>query len=172
VASKGGSQVQERSPRLTISSRRLPEPAWLGLGRGKSGATPAVAGCVRPCRPSERRDRAVVAWRPVFAAQSRVPRSVVSFPNRARSLPVVLPRRTGWGHGAGPASPRSILAATLSRASRRAALPPLLAQRGEGEAMRSEDSWRSLRELVGAVLAELRPALDREGPRQEGRYNG
>jgi hypothetical protein len=156
--------VQERSPRLTISPRRLPEPARLELERAKSGATPAVAGCVRPCRPSERRDRAVVAWRPVFAALSSVPRSIVSFPNRARSL-LVLPRRTGWGRGAGPASPRSILAATLSQASRRAAFAPLLAQPGGGEAMRGEDSWRSLRELVGAVLAEVRPALDREGPR-------
>ena len=165
--------MQERSPRLTISPRRLPEPARLGFGRGKSGGTtPAVAGCVRPCRPSERRDRAVVAWRPDFAAKLHLPRSIVSFPNRALSLPVVLPRRAGWGRGAGPASPRSILAATLSQASRRAALPPLLAQRCEGEAMRSENSWRSLRELVGAVLAELRPALDRQGPRQEDRYKG
>ena len=164
--------MQERSPRLTLNPRRLPEPARLGLRRGKGGTTPAVAECVRPGRPSERRDRAVVAWRPVFAVLSSDPRSIVSFPNRARSLPVVLARRTGWGRGAASASPRSILAASLLRASRPSPFAPLAAQRGKGEAMRSEDSWRSLRELVGAVLAELRPALDRQGPRQEDRYKG
>ena len=164
--------MQERSPRLTISPRRQPEPVRLGLRRGKCGTTPAVAECVRPGRPRERRDRPVVAGRPVFAVLSTAPRSIVSFPNRARSLPVVLPRLTGWGRGAGPASPRSILAESLLRASRRSPFAPLVAQPGEGEAMRSEDSWRSLRELVGAVLAELRPALDRQGPRQEDRYKG
>jgi hypothetical protein len=161
--------VQDRSPRLTVSPRRLPEPVRLGLERGKGGATPAVAACVRPRRPSERCDQPAVAWRPIFAALSSVPRAIVSFPNRARGLPVVLPHRTGWGRGLGPASPRSILAATLLPASRQVALAPALAQRGR---VQSEDSWRSLRELVGAVLAELRPAPDRQGPRQEGRYNG
>ena len=157
--------MQDRSPRLILSPRRLPEPARLGHERGKGGVTPVVTACVRPGRAVERRDRPVVAWRPLLAPPLRSPRSVVSFPHRARSLAVVLPRHAHRSRG-GPTSPRSILAPALQR-SRRAALAP--AQRGNDEAI-CEDSWRSLRELVGAVLAELRPAPDRKGLHKEGRY--
>ena len=158
--------MQDRSPRLILSPRRLPEPARLGREHRK-GVTPVVMACVRPGRAVERRDRPVVAWRPILAPPLGAPRSVVSFHHRARSPAVVLPRRAP-GSRAGPGSPRSILAPAL-QCSRRAALARVRTQRGKDQAI-GEDSWRSLRELVGAVLAELRPAPDRKGPREEGRY--
>jgi hypothetical protein len=139
----------------------------LELERGRGDVT-LVTACVRP-RSLERGDRPVVAWRPSLIPPLRGPRSVVVFPHRARSLAVVLPRRAACRRGA-PALPRSILAPAL-QFSRRVALARALTQRGEDEAI-GEGSWRSLRELVGAVLAELRPAPDRKGLREEGRYNG
>jgi hypothetical protein len=159
--------VQDRSPRLILSPRRLPEPARLEFERGKGGVTPVVTACVRPGRAVERRDRPVVVWRPILAPSLGGPRSVVSFPHCARNLAVVLPRRAPcrWG---GPASPRSILAPAL-QCSSRAAVTRVLTRRGKDEAI-GEDSWRSLRELVGAVLGELRPAPDRKALREEGRY--
>jgi hypothetical protein len=159
--------VQDRSPRFIISPRRLPEPARLELECGKGGVA-AVTACVRPGRSVERGDRPVAALRPILGPPPRGPRSLVSFPNRANGRAVVLSRRVGCRRGPKPASPRSILVAAL-QSSRRAALTRALWQGGKAEAV-GEGSWRSLRELVGAVLAELRPALDRKGLREKG-YN-